>query len=254
MLNSEAGPLKRFSNRVDNYVKYRPGYPEEIMDFFTNKLNLKKNDKIADIGSGTGIFSEMLLKNDYTVYAVEPNKEMREASEKLLNHYDKFISINAAAESTGLEPQSIDLITSAQAFHWFKHKEAGIEFKRILKEDGWVVLIWNSRINSINQFMSDYENLLLKFAVEYSKVNHTNINRKLLQNFFSKYDVVKFPNKQSFDFEGLKGRVLSSSYAPDENNPKFTAMIKTLSEIFHSNAKNGIVDILYNTEVYYGKL
>lgn len=254
MQNFETDPLKRFSGRVDNYIKYRPKYPAALMDFFTGTLGLRSNDRIADIGSGTGILSEMLLKNNNSVYAVEPNKEMREAAERLLNGYGNLISINGSAESTGLAPHSIDLITSAQAFHWFNHEKAKIEFKSILKDNGWVVLIWNSRVINSDQFMIEYEDFLVKFSTDYNKVNHKNINEAAFKSFFNNYNVIGFPNKQSFDFEGLKGRLLSSSYAPDENSPDYLLMIKNLENLFHKFGNSGKVDFIYNTEVYYGKL
>ena len=250
----ETNPLKRFSSRVENYVKYRPDYPISIMNFLKNSLSLKSNNIIADVGSGTGILSEMLLKNDNTVYAVEPNKEMREAAEKLLNRYIKFKSVNATAESTGLESKSIDLITSAQAFHWFNQEKAKIEFKRILKDAGWVVLIWNSRVVDSDEFMIEYEKFLLKFSTDYSKVNHKNISKDIFEKFFKKCYELNFPHTQSFDFEGLKGRLLSSSYAPDENSPGYVPMIQNLKELFQEHQINGVVEFNYTTEVYFGNL
>jgi ubiquinone/menaquinone biosynthesis C-methylase UbiE len=254
MQNYDANPLKRFSNRVDNYIKYRPDYPDEIIDLFINELKLNPGSIIADIGSGTGIFTELLLKNNFTAYAIEPNNEMREAAERLLSGYSNFTSVNGSAEVTGLETHSMDLITSAQAFHWFNPEKAKIEFKRILKDNGWAALIWNSRIINSDKFMIEYENLLLKFSVEYSLVNHTNLNKKLFDIFYHDYKVANFPNKQSFDFEGLKGRLLSSSYAPDEKSPSYIPMINKLNDIFRECEQNGKVHFLYNTEVYYGKL
>jgi ubiquinone/menaquinone biosynthesis C-methylase UbiE len=247
-------PLKRFSNRVDNYIKYRPKYPPTVLEFLNDTLKLKPNDKIADVGSGTGILSELLLNNKNTVYAVEPNKDMREAAEKLLNSYNNFKSVDGAAESTGLPAGSIDIVTSAQAFHWFNHETAKIEFKRILRDNGWVVLLWNSRVINSNRFMIAYENFLLKFASDYTEVNHTNINKNIFENFFSKYESVQFPNMQSFDFEGLKGRLLSSSYVPDESSSTYIPMINALTALFHEFESSGKVDFIYNTEIYYGKL
>lgn len=254
MQSHQTDPLKRFSSRVENYVKYRPGYPQEMMEFLKNNLNLKPSDRIADIGSGTGILSEMLLKNNNIVYAVEPNKEMREAAEKLLNGRSNFISIDGTAESSGLDSNSIDLITSAQAFHWFNHDKAKIEFNRILKNDGLVVLIWNSRVIDSGLFMIEYEKLLLEFSTDYTKVNHTNIDKNVFEKFFKNYQEVIFSNKQLFDFDGLKGRLLSSSYAPDKNSAAHSPMMDKLEKLFNEHQRNGTVDFIYNTEVYYGKL
>ena len=138
-------PKKRFSSRVENYIKYRPNYPSKIIDFFIDNKLLSKKSVVADIGSGTGILSELFLKNGNKVYGVEPNNEMRKAAEIFLQKYPNFISIDGSAEETRLQEESVDLITAGQAFHWFNTKEAKKEFKRILKSDGSVTLIWNNR-------------------------------------------------------------------------------------------------------------
>ena len=254
MENIEIDPLKRFSNRVDNYIKYRPYYPDGIMDFFLTELKLKKSDIIADIGSRTGIFTEFLLKKNYKVFAIEPNNDMRGAAERLLSCYNNFKSISGSAESTGLEAGSIDIITSAQAFHWFNFEKTKFEFKRIIKNGGWVVLIWNTREINSNPFMIEYEKLLINFSIDYGRINHSNINESIFQSFFSKYEVAVFPNKQSFNFEGLKGRLLSSWYAPVEDSPGYIPMMNNLTNIFWKYQINGKVDFIYKTEVYYGIL
>jgi len=254
MKSYEADPLSRFSSRVDNYIKYRPGYPPEIIDFLKDKLNIKPESKIADVGSGTGIFSELLLKNNYAVYAVEPNYEMREAAENFLGRYSDFNSISGSAENTGLPDKTMDAITSAQAFHWFNPDKTKAEFKRILKDDCYLALIWNSRKNDASPFMAEYEKLLLNLSVDYSIVNHSNINKETFDKFFGSYDKVIFPNKQTFDYEGLKGRLLSSSYAPDVTQPGHAPMLNSLENLFRKYENNETVEFIYNTEVYFGKL
>jgi ubiquinone/menaquinone biosynthesis C-methylase UbiE len=168
----------RFSDRVDNYIKYRPGYPAEIIDYLKTQNILKADSIIADIGSGTGISTEMFLKNSNTVHGVEPNKEMREAAERLLIGYKNFSSINGTAEETTLPIESIDIITAGQAFHWFDIPKAKNEFKRILKHGGFVVLIWNEKQLDSSPFMNAYEEMLLEFGTDYSEVKHENINDK----------------------------------------------------------------------------
>jgi ubiquinone/menaquinone biosynthesis C-methylase UbiE len=248
-------PKKRFSSRVDNYIKYRPGYPSEVIDFIKTALSTGQNKIFADIGSGTGIFSELLLKNNYIVYAVEPNDEMRKAAEKKLNTYSNFVSIKGSAEETGIDSKSIDVITAAQAFHWFETVKAKIEFKRILKPGGWIILLWNTRLNEASPFMTAYENFLLRNSVDYTQVAHTNIDQNKLKLFFSSgYNVKNFPNKQILNYESLKGRVLSSSYMPDESKSSYNLMLNTLQEIFKKCNENGFVEFLYKTELYFGKL
>jgi len=248
-------PKKRFSSRVNNYIKYRPGYPLEIINFLKAEFALDQYKIIADIGSGTGILTDLLVKNKYFVYAVEPNAEMRQAAERMLNSYPNFKSINGSAEKTGLETNFIDLVAAAQAFHWFEINKAKEEFKRIGKKGGSVVLLWNTRVNDASPFMRAYENFLLEHSIDYVNVSHTNIDESKLKNFFtSGYNIKKFPNTQVFDFEGLKGRVMSSSYIPDENESAFESMLNALNGLFHKYNKNGFVEFLYKTELYFGRL
>lgn len=244
----------RFSDRVENYIKYRPGYPSEIIDYLKSEDILKSDSVIADIGSGTGISSEMFLKNGNTVYAIEPNTPMREAAEKLLSKYDNFRSIDAAAENTTLPDNSIDLIVCAQAFHWFDIPKVKIEFKRILKPEGSVCLIWNERVLNGNPFLIDYEKLLLKYGTDYANVRHENIdNNKLAEFFAGGYITKTFPNKQVFDYEGVKGRLLSSSYTPQKSSQLFEPMLAELKQIFDKNEIDGKIEFLYDTNIYINK-
>ena len=246
---------QRFSNRVDNYVKYRPSYPIEIISFLEKKIGFNKNFVIADIGSGTGILSEMFLKNGNVVFGIEPNKPMRNKAEELLMNYHSFKSIDGTAEQTTLENADISLITAAQAFHWFDAEKTKQEFKRILKPNGYCCLIWNERLNN-SDFLKAYEQLLKDYSTDYTKVDHKNIDDKKIEAFFSPNIVLKkfFSNKQVFDFESLKGRLLSSSYAPDEYHPKHNDMLIHLKNIFDSFNQNNQVQFDYETKVYLGRL
>ncbi len=243
-------PKKRFSSRVENYIKYRPTYPSEIVKYLKEIDILKDDSVIADIGSGTGILSEVFLKNGNIVHGIEPNADMRNAAEKLLETYSNFISIDGSAETTNLKAKSINIITVGQAFHWFDIKQTQKEFKRILKEEGYVVLIWNNRKKSGYGFSTEYEKFILKYGKDYkfTRKDKTNIN-----NFF-KYEKKVFSNYQDFDFEGLKGRLLSASYIPLEDSPEYGDMIKELESIFDKYHQNGIIRLEYDTEVYYGNL
>ncbi len=246
---------QRFSDRVDNYIKYRPSYPAEIVTLLKEKCGLTEKTVIADIGSGTGIFTKLLLDNGNQVFAVEPNKEMRQAAELQLKDYSDFVSIDALAEKTGLDSNFVDVITSAQAFHWFDREEVKMEFSRIVRPGGWVVLIWNERQTGSSAFLKAYEALLHKYAKEYSEVNHVNTDGKVIASFFSpcSFEVAAFQNNQEFDYEGLKGRLLSCSYAPDSGQPEHIPMICELEKIFQTSAKDGKVIFEYQTIVYYGQ-
>ncbi len=250
-------PKKRFSSRVENYIKYRPSYPQEIITFLTEKKNLLKSNVIADIGSGTGILSELFLKNSYTVYGVEPNVDMRNAGQKMLSKYPKFVSIKGSAEDTTLNKNSIDIITAGQSFHWFDLKKARIEFLRILKSEGWVILIWNRRKKRSNEFLKDYEKLLMKYGTDYIVIEKKKLN---YDKFFgvnksdNKFQKKKFDNSQEFNFKGLKGRLLSTSYIPLNDHPMFKEMISDLRKLFKKHQQNRSIRFEYNTVVIYGQL
>jgi len=251
-----ADSTKRFSNRVDNYVKYRPTYPPQVMEYLANKCHLNEQSVIADIGSGTGIFTKLLLDKDYSVYSVEPNQSMRKRAEHDLKQYPKFTSIEGSAEDTTLAPYSIDLIVCAQAFHWFCNEETKKEFKRILKPDNCVALIWNNRQTDADAFAIAYELLLQEKTPDYSEVNHQNLAETDFINFYKngQYTLVKYPNVQIFDFDGLKGRAFSSSYVPAEDTEEGQQFLAALQEIFDQYQVKGKVKFTYQTEVYLGEL
>ena len=248
-------PLSRFSNRSDNYAKFRPGYPARVIEILKHDCGLNETCIVTDVGSGTGILSEMFLQNGNSVFGIGPNAAMRQVAERLLCRYEKFRSINAAAEATTLETESVDFVTAAQAFHWFDRARAKREFARILKSAGWVVLIWNERRLDSTVFLRAYEDLLLRYGTDYEKVRHEKVTGEIAE-FFSpeSFEVQTLENAQHFDFESLKGRLLSSSYAPDQDHPRFAPMLEELKGIFDANQHDGMVSFEYETKVYYGHL
>ncbi|HMQ69886.1 MAG TPA: class I SAM-dependent methyltransferase [Ignavibacteria bacterium] len=246
--------VERFSNRVESYVKYRPHYPKEITGFLNKECGFDNTKIVADIGSGPGISCENFIENGNTVYAVEPNDEMRKAAEEIFRDSENFISINGTAEATTLENNSADLIIAGQAFHWFDKEKCRIEFKRILKEDGNVVLMWNDKISS-NDFMRDYYELIKKFGKDYDKINHTNVDDQVIGKFFSPLEFKKksIRHVHPLDYAGLEGRLLSSSYIPLEGD-SFEIMIKELKDMFVKYSENDKVEMEYQTNLYYGKM
>lgn len=246
----------RFSKRVEYYIKYRPRYPKELIDFLSEELALSHTSLIADVGSGTGVLSEMFLKNGNTVFGVEPNKEMREAAENLLKEYPSFRSIDGSAESTTLEPESVDFVTAAQAFHWFDVQKSRAEFARIIRPQGWTVLVWNARRTDSTPFLKAYESFLFRCGTDYQEVNQRNVDEHVLNRFFGAggYQSKVFSNSQVFDYESLKGRVLSSSYMPMEGHPGYESMIAELQKIFHEYRTDDTVEFEYDTEMYYGRI
>lgn len=244
--------VERFSNRVENYVKYRPSYPKEMLDVFRDEMNLQKDSVFADIGSGTGISSKIFLENGNTVFGVEPNKAMREAAEVFLKDFPKFESVDGTAENTNLTDNSVDFVIAAQAFHWFDWEKTRAEFKRILRANGFVALIWNERELDTNDFLRGYENFLKKYGTDYEKVRHDQLDEKKLKDFFQTDFFVKtFQNSQTLDFAGLKGRMLSSSYMPAETDSRFEPMVNELQRLFDKYSENGKIQVLYQTNIFY---
>jgi hypothetical protein len=142
-----------------------------------------------------------------------------------------------------------------QAFHWFDREKTKTEFKRILKPQGWVVLIWNDRRTNSTPFLVAYEQLLETYGTDYGRVNHKQIDKAILDSFFdSNCQQVSFYNAQNFDFEGLKGRLLSSSYTPEAEDLRYEAMLSQLRKIFDMYQIDENVVFEYDTQVYYGRI
>ena len=250
----EIKTARRFDDRVENYAAHRPGYPAGVPDFLRGELGLTHASVVADVGSGTGILSEMLLREGCAVFAVEPNAAMRAAAESRLMRYPNFTSVAGAAEATTLEAGSVDFVTAAQAFHWFDVEGARAEFRRILRPGGRAVLIWNNRRTGANAFLRDYESLLRRFGTDYARVAATYAEPESLRRFFGGgYGARSFDNFQLFDFEGFKGRLLSASYVPLAGHADFEPMLAELRRVFDAHERGGRVRVEYDTEVYYGR-
>ena len=247
--------VTRFSNRVENYARYRPTYPAAVIDILKSEGGLTQNSIIADVGSGTGILSELFLRNGNTVFGIEPNGPMRNFAELGLQEFRHFVSVEATAEATTLEPASIDFITAAQAFHWFDPAKARTEFARILKPGGWVVLIWNERRLDSSPFLRDYESLLLRYGTDYARVRHENVDGEIAGFYFPEpVRRASIENFQRFNFESLKGRTRSASYTPEPGDANFEPMLSELEEIFKTHESKVMVTVEYDTRVYYGRL
>lgn len=247
---------RRFSDRVENYVRYRPGYPERVVHIMREEIGLTPTSVVADVGSGTGISSELFLRNGNPVFAIEPNAGMRGAAETLLQHHPGFRSIAGRAEATTLPDASVDYVLAGQAFHWFSPRMAEREFSRILRPGGWVVLLWNSRRTDSTPFLRAYEDLLQRYGTDYREVRHMNIGDEVLRPFFAgaAYESRRLYNEQRFDYEALRGRLLSSSYAPNQEHPEHLPMLNELQRIFRQHEEEGEVRFEYDTEIYFGRV
>jgi SAM-dependent methyltransferase len=246
-------PTGRFSSRVDDYIRYRPSYPPEVVETLARECSLSADSVVADIGSGTGFLTKLFLDFGCSAVGVEPNKEMREAGERVLEGYPKFVSREGRAEETGLGGASVDLVAVGQAFHWFDAAGARAEFRRILREPRWVALVWNERLAS-GDFLVGYERLLQRYSGDYARVDHRRIDAQRISVFFEHRDwkPATFPNVQRFDWTGLRGRLESSSYAPREGDGNYEPLMRELRELFEAYQRGGAVDFVYDTNLYYG--
>lgn len=245
---------RRFSNNVEKYIKYRPSYPAMLIDFFTKKLKGSSKAIIADIGSGTGLLAQLFLQNGNPVFGIEPNKQMREVGNQLLKKYPNFKSINGTAEATQLPNQSVDFIMAGQAFHWFDVEKSKKEFHRILKPNGQVLLIWNTRDDAKSDFMKKYNEFLLSYSTDYQLIMHRRLDDLTFERFYGNQEFKKevFENFQIFDLDGLIGRYLSCSYAYDSEHPDHEKAMLEIKNIFRTYQENGQIKMWYNTELYHG--
>jgi ubiquinone/menaquinone biosynthesis C-methylase UbiE len=246
---------ERFSNRVSDYMRYRPSYPSAVLDVLRSECGLTPQSVITDVGSGTGILTKLFLENGNNVYGVEPNAAMRKAGEEFLRDYARFRSVNGSAENTALPNSSVDFVTAGQAFHWFDLTATRAEFQRILKPHGFAAIISNERLHDTTPFLREYEDLLRKYGTDYEKVAETYTKQQRMKEFFGSvnYGTKTFPNEQVFDFDGLRGRLLSSSYAPREGHPNHDPMLAALRHLFEAHQQNGAVRFGYRTNVTYGQ-
>jgi ubiquinone/menaquinone biosynthesis C-methylase UbiE len=247
---------ERFSDRVENYILYRPQYPGEVYAFLQEKGLISPESIVADVGCGTGISSKLFLEKGHKVFGVEPNRPMLQAAENAFKGNDLFIPVPAPAEKTTLSDHSVDLVVCAQAFHWFDRENAKKEFKRILKEEGKVLLLWNERRTEGEDFLQVYEDFLKMFGTDYKEVDHRQAQAEnVLGSFFNgNYLCASFDNFQKLDLQGLKGRILSASYMPGPGHADHDFMMYCLKKIFNRYEENGKVTLVYDTRVYAGSI
>ncbi len=250
-----ADATQRFSSRVENYRRFRPTYPAEVVELLRRECGLTKKSVVADIAYGTGIFTRLLLETGCRVIGVEPNADMRQAGQEYLAEFSNFESVTGTAEATTLPDHSLDIITAAQAGHWFDPERSRQEFARIAKPGGWVVLAWNVRDLDSTPFARDYEQILLTYGVDYAKVRHDGKEAALARHYFG--DRVKqanFPWQQKFDYAALEGRLLSSSYTPSPTDARYDPMLKELRKLFGVYEQQGRVPLDNDTQVYFGQI
>lgn len=249
-------PRIRFSDRVQDYVTYRPGYPPEVLRILRDEVGLLPEFSVADVGSGTGLFSKLLLEHGCRVYGVEPNAPMRAAAERLLGSDARYTSIDGSAEATSLATASVDFVTCAQAFHWFDPQLARAEFRRIARPGARAALLWNTRELHADEFSEAYEQLVLAYGTDYAQTRHdsTRTHQAIVHLFeTSGYERRTFRHDHILEFDQLRGLLLSASYIPKEPN-LVEELTKKLRALFDQNMRQGLVSVRYKVEIYFGTL
>lgn len=245
-------PDLRFSDRVDNYAKYRPSYPLALLDFLTTECALAPAQAVADIGSGTGLLARLFLERGCAVWAVEPDPAMRAAAEQRLGAtFPNFHSVAGSAEAVPLPEAHMDFWTAGQAFHWFDPAQARAEARRLLRPGGWAVLVWNARRSQGTPFLAAYEQFLCEFGRDY-RGGHGGDTTAGQAVFFgdSVPKTITLKSAQHSDAASLWGRFLSSSYAPAPADPDCERTLAALNHVFEAHQNNGAVAFEYDTEVY----
>ena len=248
-------PTRRFGDRVEDYRRHRPGYPGALTRWLMAEAGLEPGDAVADLGSGTGLLTRDLLAAGLAVQAVEPNAPMRAAADADLGHYPGYASVDGTAEATGLPDASVRLITAAQAYHWFVPEAARTESIRILEPRGHAALIWNvRRIDS--RFAEAYETLLLARCPDYAAGQPHQASLEDIARYFGPSPTrhVSFDYQQHFDFDGLKGRLLSSSYTPKAGDPAREPLVEALRVLFDQFRQDGRVAFAYDTRAWIAQL
>jgi SAM-dependent methyltransferase len=256
MSEANLNPLGRFSDRVRDYVLYRPTYPDGLMAFLRQEAGLGEDTAVADVGAGTGIFTRLLLQAGARVFAVEPNDGMRAAAEAEFHGHPRFVSLKGTAEATGVAAASVSLVTCAQAFHWFDPIKTRREFLRILAPGGACALIWNTSVRR-GDFAEGYEEIKARFGTDFEQIRHENIDAAgRFGPFFGAggWKRQVFANFQVLDWESLKGRLMSSSYAPPPGHPGHEPMIAALRALYERCQRDGSVRMEYDTDLYFGRL
>jgi len=254
----EAGrdPTARFSDRAQDYAKYRPHYSSDVVEALQEACSLRPEHILADVGCGPGLLAEIFLDNGNRVIGVEPNREMQHAGEDYLSAYPNFRMVDGSAEATTLPDASVDFVVAGQAFHWFQPVETRTEFARILKPGGWAVLLWHDRNVDATPFLRAYEDFVQCYSIDYDQISHKYVaSYSALERFFASnpMKLIQQHNQQRLDFDGLRGRLLSSSYIP-KSGERYEAMSHELPHLFSSHAADGHVVLQYDTKIYCGQL
>ena len=245
----------KFDKKGEIYSKARPSYPDALFIYLKDQNLISKSTVAADIGSGTGIFTEKLCPYVSRVFAVEPNDGMRSVAEDKYTAYENIISVNGRAEDTKLSDKSVDFITVAQAFHWFDRQSFKTECRRILKNNGNILLVWNDRDTESELIRENYD-INRRFCPNFKgSSNGIDFSKDAFRDFFEgDFDVVQFRNDLIYDEKAFVSRCLSSSYAPKPGEENYDEYVAELQELFKKHSLNGTAFYPYITRCYIGRL
>ncbi len=245
----------KFDQKGAVYSGGRPSYPEEIFSYLESNKIINSNSVCADIGAGTGIFTSQLAPCVKSVYAVEPNENMRFVAEQQYGSLGNVISVNATAESTTLSDASLDMITVAQAFHWFDREKFKTECRRILREDGYVVLVWNDR-DANSEIIKDNFAVNKEFCPNFKgSSNGIDFGKEGFSDFFcGEFEIIEFENNYVYDIDTFIKRNLSSSYSPKVTDSNYNSYVNAIKAVFNKHCVGGVVNYPYITRCYIGKV
>lgn len=244
-------PTQRFSSRAEDYAKHRPAYPASLIPLLSGEVGLSPSSVIADVGAGTGILTELFLRNGNTVFAIEPNEAMRKFAEQTLGNDSRFRSLNSTAEQIDLPDASVDGVVVGQAFHWFDGSKAAAEFRRILRPGGFIALIWNARDPALSPFAAEYERIVRTYGSEFARSGRELVSFDRLRELFGPGLRKRvLANFQELDWPGLRGRLLSASYMPLAGQPGHEPMLADLRRAFNAHQRQGRIRLDYETRIF----
>jgi SAM-dependent methyltransferase len=248
-------PTGRFTDRVADYVRARPDYPATMLQWLHATFGIDATWSVADIGAGTGISSKLFLDAGHRVVAVEPNAAMRAAATDWLGTNPTFQATDGMAENTHLANGSVDLVSAAQAFHWFDRDAVAREWSRILTPRGLAAVYWNTRKRDGSPFLRGYEEILRRHDADYAQISAAHPDDATMRAWFGDglVGAAAFPHAQSLDWDGLIARTMSSSHSPKPGHPQHEPMLADLRALFAATQTSGEIELLYDTRIFVGK-
>jgi SAM-dependent methyltransferase len=246
--------VRRFDDRVDDYERWRPGYPAGV-EAALREAGLGAAGDVADVGCGTGKLARVLLEAGHRVVGVEPGAAMRAAARRALGTHPRWRLVAGRAEATGLAGACVDAVTAAQAFHWFEPDAARAEFRRVLRPGGLAALVWNDRDVDGCPMLAEYERLLRAHAPAYAALERRGGGDAGVHAFFAPSRALErsLPLVQRLPWEGVAGRARSASYVP-RDGPDHDALFAGLRAAFERHARHGLVELRHDTRVFVGRL